>query len=618
METQVEFITPERAGENLAPVSNANESAGGFFSRFNPRRIRLGFAALALTSGAVAGVGAGVYEARSTQTQLLPGVEADISPTLSHGATIEAGPLGSLYLPAVHASLPVLGEVSGNVNLKNLNLSSQNINELAASIDNPKQILERPLQEKMLDHLESDIINGLGVGIFGALILIGGDSLKQRRRQHELKKEIDCLESFSSRVSPNVVEQMTRTLIGTKESIRRDYSQRNRRIAVACGIGALLIAVPTAYHFEPNTTSSINFDAIDPSLAQGINYLNGAEVTADSPLEQIINVGLPAVLDLKQSIDQSYSDVLPGLDRAISRFKSSPANAQWIGNPNLIMALDNSNLHCSFPYETVVLPALTSELMPAIIINSGDTMISSDTQPFEGQCVSIQAPALQSAVDASGKQIFEVTIKGEDDSETTIQLQRSLSIKGPDGKSYNPIIPLDSFNGYTAQVDGLSFVGGPDPRQHISGEPMKINGKPADTLLQSQVLQQSGEPLAKVACSVFNKVDHPPIMIVHNAAQANASIQDGCISAALSSEGDWHGGVTMTSSANGTPVAQLIEGTSSGADYNGFAPYAKRAYNAPSTILFINRQTNRVVASSQLVIATDGQTSISKIEPVGS
>lgn len=618
METGVKNIASQRAGEQLSLVPEVKESPVGFFSRLSPKNIRLGVASLALTTGAVAGVGVGIYEARSTQTQLLPGIEADISPTMSHGVTIEAGPLGRLYLPAVHSNLPVLGEVSGNVSLKNLNLSSQNVNELAASIDNPKQILEKPLKEKMLDHLESDGLNGLMVGVFGALLLVGADSLRQRRRQNDLKKEIDCLKTFSPYVNPKVMGLMTETLIGTKESIRRDYGQRNRRIAVAAGIGALLVAVPTAYHFEPSNSSHVTFDAIDPSLTQGISYLNGAEVTADSPLEQIINVGLPAVLDLKQSIDQSYADVLPGLNQAIRKFKNSPLNAKWLDNPNLLMALDNSNLHCDFPYETTVLPALTSALTPSIIINSGDTMISSDTQPFEGQCVSIQAPALQSAVDASGKQIYEVTIKGEDDSETTVQLQRSLTIKGPDGKPYNPIVPLDSFNGYTARVDGLNFVGGPDPRQHISGEPMQVDGKPADLLLQSQALEQSGQSLAKVACNLFNKQANPPIMIVHNAQQASTALQDGCVSAVLSSEGDWHSGVTVTSSGSGAPVAQLIEGTSSGADYNGFAPYAKRAYNAPSTILFINRQTNRVVASSQLVISTSGQTNISKIKPVGS
>lgn len=267
----------------------------------------------------------------------------------------------------------------------------------------------------------------------------------------------------------------------------------------------------------------------------------GNPVLADTPLAGV-HVGgllspvLVAARDYVQTYfgqtDKYYDALRAALD---AKLDSEPV--QLPTGDDVVQLGFVTDRHCNTGMDRVTV-ALMKRLDVHTIVSAGDDSFSG-TFDFESACTRNLAGQSKRAG------ITDVMVAGNHDSAKTIASEKAQG--------------MTTLTGEVVTVDGVRFVGLPDPRASRYGEGIR----PASDAAQARVVTEQGAEAGAVACD--SQV--PVIAVLHDPQAGREAIRSGCGKVALALDGHTHrqDGPNIVASDDGTLGEQFTGGSAGGA-----------------------------------------------------
>jgi hypothetical protein len=300
---------------------------------------------------------------------------------------------------------------------------------------------------------------------------------------------------------------------------------------------------------------------------------------AGTPFSDVRVGGLlrPALVAVRDYIETYFSDTNAYYDNLRDKVTEGLA-ADAVTLPegpdfeHLVFVTDR---HCNIGMDRVIV-ALAKHFGISILVSGGDDDFSGSFE-FESACTKNLAEKSQRAG------MTDVFVAGNHDSALTLETERRQHVKVLDG---TPVT-----------VDGLTFLGSPDPRTSRYGQGIR----PSSAQAQEQVVTAQGVAVGHVACAA----PVPVIAVLHGPIAGTTALQNGCGRAVLALDGHTHeqAGPVAIPLPDGTTGHQFIGGSTGGAP-NGESsgqPFTSRLtvgplnHDASINLVTVDRTTGRLV-----------------------
>jgi predicted MPP superfamily phosphohydrolase len=544
---------------------------------------------------------------------LAPGLSVEATARRGQSTVIDLGALGALRLPRAHTGIPVVGDVAATIRVDPVAVGTEgqtSVGLYTALLHDPADNLASPV----LGALGHRALMGATAGValdlvVGACLLLGKvlirrwraevEDLRLALREHEealaRQEQPTPWDEGLQRLHHHVIEPWITTL----EVRSRRFGLGMAGLTVAVGLLAVSITV------VGSTTTARAGVPLGLELVGDNPFLRGATVTG-SGAQVLVNQALTRAVADKRRVDAAYRTIDQHLLAALGQLGAEPA----LRDPRNVVLLHVSDIHCALPYYEQVLPRLVELTGTRIVVNTGDSDVSTGTLPFESQCVNALRTALTPR--SAGSRVDMVAVMGNHDGPRTAARMRALKVTGTNGKKYHPITVLDDKDDARATVAGVTFVGSADPRTSVIGTPIQPN----DPQEQHAVVAEQGAHLADVACESMTRTGVAPILLAHDPSAPDATLRRGCTSLALS--GHTHRQSRLVTSLSATGALQVVftQGTSSGVGEDSFTLYAEPKRDAPVTVFVWDTLTHRVTARLDIVIHPDTTVTTTPLVPV--
>ncbi|MDB5185111.1 MAG: Uncharacterized protein JWN38_919 [Candidatus Saccharibacteria bacterium] len=552
-------------------------------------------------------------------TELAPGVviESDArlgSDSPERASQLDFGPLvGSLSVPNARYSLPFGRAVTADVALRKARINVSNLEPITgvgeAVASNPQGAIIKPVLKKV----EHNLLEGLGEGAAVDAAFVIGFGTQRRRKSQAKKLELALKNHEEHLLSEGRDPASEPSFREVARSGRAPYRHSRQRRLAAFGLALATVGTSVAYSYdklnkggpvEMGTPLDSSVVALGPDILKGATVHDGLSIGN----QQAINEGLQQILSKKDVVDSSMEAIAQNINVAFDQQEATNP-LHYKSDEEFEDVLVVSDFHCNLPLIQKVLPTVIHRFGAQTVVNLGDNDVSTGILPFESLCVSDFVESLKPTTlyPTGAKAVF---IAGNHDStKITSKQMRTATVKGLDGKKYNPVTVLDKDNDYHTTVNGLTFVGGPDQRQSIFGTTIQPGpGPKAD-----QILAQLGSTLADTACKIKKESGKAPTVLSHEAQGSYESIVRDC--AELVETGHVH---QQTLPETLGQVNSFVQGTSSGVSEGQLSVYAKLGREADFTDFVYSKRTGHIIGYRNLVVQPDGSTTLSDLQPMPS
>ncbi|MDN5774202.1 MAG: metallophosphoesterase [Brevibacterium aurantiacum] len=299
--------------------------------------------------------------------------------------------------------------------------------------------------------------------------------------------------------------------------------------------------------------------------------LAGAQVTGR--LGGVIDTAFTAVKDFSEDNDAFYDQVLANLNE---QWRTRPLTGNWSDqgmvppargtaqetNADVSTFVFGSDLHCNIGMARVV-GAVSRMSHADAYIDGGDVTMTGTSA--ENYCLDVLDDELP-------EKLPRMIVKGNHDSTETTSHARSKGWKVLEDSS--------------AEMSGVTFFGGPDPRRTVFG-----SGPQLETDLTAD---QYAQKLNDEACaSDFD------IMLIHDARVGAPSLRSGCAHYSLS--GHWHRRVGPETLGSGV---RYVSSTTGGALANALTPGPLKMV-AELSIVRVDNKTKRPIDVQIVTVSPD-------------
>ncbi|GAA1843492.1 metallophosphoesterase [Brevibacterium marinum] len=488
--------------------------------------------------------------------------EARYQITADSRLTIDFGPLGKLLVPA-EEYLP-LG-LGLTVDIGQIPVSGETEDETHTGASERRSERDDPAD------------SGGGVG-GGAVDALGGDVASYASLFSAPQAQIDEVVDGLSReilsrwaLAVSIVSGVsvaTAFILGPSRvaGIGRAFVGKE---LIAIGLVAVLVltSVGTAVLTRPKPL------AADPAFAG--TPLEGAQVTGR--LGGVIDAAFKAVKDFSDDNDAFYDQVLANLrDQWRTRPMTGnwsdqgivpPAGADEPAHADVSTFVFGSDLHCNIGMARVVGSVARMSDADAYIDGGDVTMTGTSAENY---CLDVLDDELP-------EKLPRMIVKGNHDSTETTNHAGSRGWKVLDDSS--------------AQMSGVTFFGGPDPRRTVFG-----SGPQLETDLTAD---QYAHKLSTEACTTdFD------IMLIHDPRIGAPSLRAGCAEYSLS--GHWHRRVGPEALGGGV---RYVSSTTGGALANALTPGPLKM-DAQVSILRVDNRTKRPIDVQVITVSPDQKVTI--------
>jgi hypothetical protein len=287
---------------------------------------------------------------------------------------------------------------------------------------------------------------------------------------------------------------------GARAAARR-YHAPERRFVRLTIIGliilALLDAIPGAVR-APRTREVIIPDPILADTPLAGTELSGLLRPAISAIETTLRTYFA-------DTDRYYNALRDRLDAYLAASPVTLPTGEGVISFGFV-----TDRHCNIGMDRVIVHLLKHFGITTLVSGGDDDF--SGTFPFESACTSNLADKSRHA------HITDVFAAGNHDSALTLEDERKQGIHVLDGK--------------VVTVNGLHFLGSPDPRSSRYGEGIQ----PSSPASQRDVLSAQAVQIGNAACAQQDSV----ILVMHDPAAGNAALRSGCGKAVLALDGHTH------------------------------------------------------------------------------
>jgi hypothetical protein len=240
-------------------------------------------------------------------------------------------------------------------------------------------------------------------------------------------------------------------------------------------------------------------------------------------------------------------------------------------NPDIVRITTIADVHDNQPELKEAMAAMLEGLGTDLVLNLGDQE-SNGGHSFLDFGAWLRAANALPEDKLTGKTTPELLAPGNHDHDN-YQEVNNVTFTAKNGSKYQPIIPLDKQNNYSAEFEGIPIVGSPD--LNATG----VNGTfPQSTEAQIANDAKQGELLAQRACETYKNTGKKPILIAHEQWATFKAIAEGCVSFAASGHGHEQMPLKALQNPDGSISFQWTIGSSSGDGPNN----AINVYNLPT------------------------------------
>lgn len=493
--------------------------------------------------------------------------EAQYSITADSRLTVDFGPLGTLLIPAEDYIPLGLG-------------LRVDIGEIPVSGE--KDDADRPAASPQLNDQTEESLGG------GAVDALGGDVASYASLFSAPQAQVDqVIDGLSREILSRwalAICLITGALVAGAavlgpvrlDGVVRAFSGKEL-IAIGLVTVLVLAGLGTAVLKRPDPLVA------DPAFDD--TPLAGSQVTGR--LGGIIDAALSAVQDFSRDNDAFYDQVLKELR---AQWNSRPVSGNWtdrglvppagVGSAGAARAdgrdeagegvstfVFGSDIHCNIGMARVV-GAVAGMSGADAYIDGGDITMTGTSA--ENYCLDVLDDELPEGLP-------RMMVKGNHDSTETT--------RHAEGQGWKVL--EDS----TAEMAGVTFFGGPDPRRTVFG-----SGPQLETALTSD---QYARRLSDEACAAdFD------IMLIHDAAVGAPSLRAGCADYALS--GHWHRRVGPETFGSGV---RYLSSTTGGALANALTPGPLKM-NAELSIIRVDNATKRPIDLQVITVTPEQEVTI--------
>ncbi|MEO9137511.1 MAG: hypothetical protein ABI345_00420 [Jatrophihabitans sp.] len=324
----------------------------------------------------------------------------------------------------------------------------------------------------------------------------------------------------------------------------------------------------------------------------------GNPVLADTPLAGIqvgglLSPVLVAARDYVQTYfgqtDKYYDALRDALD---TKLDAEPVDLPSGGDVAQLGFV--TDRHCNTGMDRVTV-ALLKRLGVHTLVSAGDDSFSG-TFDFESACTRNLAGQSKRAG------ITDVMVAGNHDSAKTIASEKAQG--------------MTTLTGEVVTVDGVRFLGLPDPRTSRYGQGIL----PASDAAQERVVTEQGAKAGAAACDSIA----PVIAVLHDPQAGREAIRSGCGNVTLALDGHTHrqDGPNVVSSIDGTLGEQFTGGSAGGAPGQGAVDRTFAAsltvgplnHNAYVYVVSVDRGTGALVGVTEFRFTPGQEITVTRLD----
>lgn len=361
----------------------------------------------------------------------------------------------------------------------------------------------------------------------------------------------------------------------TAHAYRAPERRFARHAALGVAVVAVLWVIPSAVH-----------DARPRPRVVGSTVFQGTPL-ADIQVRGLLRPALVAARDFIETYfsrtDEYYDQLNARLDAYLAvNPVELPASTDTRPVVHFGFVTDR---HCNIGMDRVVV-GLLKHFDVHVLVSGGDDAFSGSFG-FESACTRNLADKTKQA------HITDVFVAGNHDSPKTMADERDQGIKTLDGK---PVT-----------VEGLTFVGLPDPRTSRYGQGIV----PSDAGAQQVLLEKQGTTVGEAACITAA----PLIAVLHDPLAGNTALQHGCGHITLALDGHTHSqrGPTAIALPDGRTGYQFIGASSGGApgeasierSFASQLTVGPLNHDATVNLVSVDRTTGRLVGMTEFRFSPD-------------
>jgi predicted MPP superfamily phosphohydrolase len=308
------------------------------------------------------------------------------------------------------------------------------------------------------------------------------------------------------------------------------------------------------------------------------------------------------VVDTIDSADAFANVEAENFEIAFAKFEAK-GGTYYLHDPNIEAIEHVSDIHCNRPYTRTMFARIIKRFGTKIILNTGDSQNTMNTLPYDRTCYSDIIKELKSIYQTENMPVTMVNVAGNHDVKSPI----TASIIDESGQKHPLLTTLSKENNYRTEIDGITFVGAPDPTQSTMGPTQPIGFE-----AQNKVIAEQGSEIAKAACEVKDETGIAPIVAAHESPAGYETIAKGCAGTVLNGHTHTDAPVQSLETEDGmATVLQHTIGSASGAD-GGVPVYTTVKLRATTDVLLYNKTTHKVEGIIQTAINPNGTVIISK------
>lgn len=543
-----------------------------------------GYTLASASLGAIGG--AAITSQIPKRVTLAEGVEVDVSMQfgqqgvdVSYGAT-------TIALPNIPIKTPLPTETGLKVDITRLDIpldGSANVDQYANVVGQYDVGVAEPVSAALTKHIATGGLIGavaLGVGAYSAV-----KHYRNHRKYAQAYKEQNGdnapKRNFLSRFEPRTKAAALAgiaalALVPGVHAVQKEQQRKNA------------LPQPTALHVDSYISTAGKTGEELKRAMKLKKTLSG--ITVSGTGGTLINTAAHGISEYMKSADSFWerasNDVAPAYD---AFYKKRSLHALY-EDPDIVPILHISDFHCNYPAKQYI-EAVVRATQPAIVANTGDTFTNSDTMPYEKNC----RDTLTEAIQSGAQQATIIESGGNHD---------------PNHDEDDTVKILHDKNNFTVEAHGIRFAGHDDPETTTWNPPSNDkNVRQINDKKRRADIAKKGHELAKVVCNEENAA--PTIVLTHRMESSYESLYRGCAALALSGHTHNETPLRELTTENGTLAAQHTAGSVTGAEV-GITIYQKPNKNAPFSILFFDKNKQRVRTMITGTLRTDGAISFAE------